>query len=125
MGYGVSNVGFGANYVMHVPSTCYSLATSVAPDAAGTVSLDPAPDCPRGQYTPGTEVHLTARESSGWRFVHWSGAAVGNRPTTSVVVNAYKSVTAHYQTELCLPWFVLPLGLAVCWSLKRRRYHPG
>ena len=122
IGYGVSNVGFGANYVVHVPSACYSLATSVTPGAAGTVSLDPSPDCPRGQYAPGTEVHLTASEARGWRFVNWSGAATGDRPTTSVVVNAHKSVTAHYQTELCLPWFVLPLGLAVCWSLKRRRY---
>ena len=125
IGYGVSNVGFGANYVMYVPSTCYSLATSVTPDAAGTVSLDLSPDCPGEQYAPGTEVHLTAMESSGWRFVNWTGAAAGDRPTTSVVLDAHKSVTAHYQTELCLPWFVLPLGVAACWSVRRRRYRAG
>jgi inhibitor of cysteine peptidase len=125
IGYGVSNVGFGANYVVYMPSSCYSLATSVTPDAAGIVDLDPSPDCADDQYSPGTEVQLTARESPGWRFVSWSEATAGDRPTTSVVVNAHKSVTAHYQTEVCLPWFVLPLGLAVCWSLKQRRWRAG
>jgi inhibitor of cysteine peptidase len=125
IGYGVSNVGFGANYVMYVPSACYSLATSVTPDGAGTVDLDPSPDCPGEQYTPGTEVLVSARESPGWRFVGWSGAASGDRPTTSILVNAHKSVTAHYQTELCMPWFVLPLGLVAYWSVRRHRCHPG
>jgi len=125
IGYRVSNVGFAANYVMYVPSSCYSLATGVTPDGAGTVNLDPSPDCPGDQYAPGTEVQITARESPGWRFDSWSGAAAGDRPTTSVVVNAHKSVTAHYQTELCLPWFVLPLGLAAWWGLKQRRWREG
>jgi hypothetical protein len=125
IGYGVSGVGFAANYVVYVPSACYSLTTSVSPEAAGTVSLDPSPDCPGEQYTPGTEVHLTARESQGWRFVSWSGAASGDSPTTTVVVNSHKGVTAHYQTEICLPWFVLPLGLAACWVVKKRRCSAG
>jgi inhibitor of cysteine peptidase len=122
IGYGVSNVGFGANYVVYVPSSCYSLASGVSPEDAGTVTLEPVPNCAEDQYQPGTEVHLSAAASSGWHFISWSGAAAGNAADATVVVDSHKSVIAHFQSETCMPWFVLPLGLAVCWGLKRRCY---
>jgi len=119
--YGVSNVGFGANYVTYVPSNCYTLATDVCPDGAGTATLDPLPNCQQERYESGTEVQLSAKASSGWRFQGWSGAAAGEAPLTTVVVDGHKSATANFKTELCTPWFVLPLGLAVCWGYRRRR----
>jgi len=123
--YGMSNVGFGANYVQHVPSPCYSLVTGVAPDDAGSVTLDPPPNCPRDQYEPDTEVHLTAAASSGWRFGNWSGAVSGDLPAATVIVNSHKSVTAHFKSDLCTPWSLLPLGLAGSWAYRRRRSRPG
>jgi inhibitor of cysteine peptidase len=123
--YGVSNVGFGANYVEHTPSNCYHLAASVSPDGSGTVALDPVPNCDEGHYEPGTEVHLTATASSGWRFGNWTGAASGDRPVTTVVVDSHKSVAGNFKAEQCMPWPLLPLGLAACWALGRRRSLPG
>jgi len=118
-------VGFGANYVQHVPSPCYSLVTGVAPDGAGSVALDPPPNCPRDQYEPGTEVNLAAAASSGWRFGNWSGAVSGDLPAATVVVNSHKSVTAHFKSDLCTPWSLLPLGLAGSWAYRRRRSRRG
>jgi inhibitor of cysteine peptidase len=121
--YGLSNVGFGANYVVYTPSPCYTLSSEASPDEAGTVTLDPAPNCAADQYQPGTEVVALAEPSTGWRFTNWSGAAAGDQPSTTVVVDSHKSATAHFQSEMCIPWFVLPLAAALCWSYKR--HHSG
>ena len=119
--YGMSNVGFGANYVTHNPSSCYSLAAGVSPDGSGVINLDPLPNCQEGLYEPDTKVHLEATASSGWRFGNWSGAASGEAPDTTVVVDAHKSVTANFTTEQCIPWPLLPIGLAASWVFARRR----
>ena len=119
--YGVSNVGYGANHVMYLPSRCYGLATGVVPDGVGSITLDPTPNCPGDQYEPGTEVHLVARESPGWHLVNWSGAATGEGNAVTIVVDSHKSATAHFQADLCVPWLVLPLGLGVCFVYRRRR----
>jgi hypothetical protein len=123
--YGMSNVGFGANYVTHVPSSCYSLAAGVSPDGSGTVTLDPPPNCGEGRYQPGAEVHLAATASSGWRFANWGGAAFGDASITTVVVDSHKTATANFKTEQCIPWPLLPIGLAAAWVLGRRRSLPG
>jgi uncharacterized repeat protein (TIGR02543 family) len=111
--------------VTYAPSNCYTLSTDVSPEGAGTVTLDPLPNCQQKRYQPGTEVQLSAQASSGWRFTGWSGAAAGESPTTTVVVDGHKSATANFETELCTPWFVLPLGLAICWGYRRRRAEPS
>jgi C1A family cysteine protease/predicted secreted protein len=118
--YGVSNVGWGANYVTYVPSSCYALDTSVVPDGGGSITIEPPPNCQGDQYEPGTKVRLVAREASGWHFVNWSGAATGEGNVATVVVDSHKSATAHFQSDLCIPWLVLPLGLGICCVYKRR-----
>jgi inhibitor of cysteine peptidase len=123
--YGVSNVGLGANYVLYAPSPCYSLATDVSPDLAGSITLDPPPNCAGVQYQPGTTVHLTAVSSPSWRFANWSGAVSGDLPSATVEVNSHKSVTAHFKPDLCTPWLLLPPGLAGCWAYEWRRSHPA
>lgn len=120
IGYGVSNVGWGANYVTYVPSGCYALDTGVVPDGAGSITVDPPPNCPGDQYEPGTEVHLVARESSGWHFVNWSGAVTGEGNAATVMVDSHKSASAHFHADLCIPWLVLPLGLGICCAFWRR-----
>jgi inhibitor of cysteine peptidase len=123
--YGVSNVGFGANYVQYAPSPCYSVATDVAPDGAGSISLDPPPGCAGDRYEPGTEIRLAALASPGWRFESWTGAVSGDLPSASLVVDSHKSVTAQFRPDLCTPWLLLPLGLAACWASKWRRSPRG
>jgi C1A family cysteine protease/predicted secreted protein len=118
--YGASNVGWGANYVTYVPSSCYALDTSVVPDGAGSISLEPPPNCQGDQYEPGTEVRLVARAASRWHFVNWSGAATGEGSVATVIVDSHKSATAHFQSDLCIPWLVLSLGLGICCVYKRR-----
>ncbi len=120
IGYNVSNVGFGANYVMFFPSACFRLVAQASPETGGRVIADPAPNCELGRYEPGTEVHVSAEASPGYDFARWSGAAAGERSTTTVLVDAHKSVTAHFSGGSCLPWFLLPLGLAACWAHRRR-----
>lgn len=122
IGYGVSNVGFGANYVTYVPSNCYRLAADTSPDGSGTVTTDPAANCEDGGYEPGTEVRLAADPSPGWHFERWNGAASGNQRTITVVVDSHKSATAHFASNSCMPWFLLPLGLAACWVHGRRAW---
>ncbi len=121
IGYGVSNVGFGANYVMFFPSACFRLVAQASPETGGSIVAEPAPNCEPGRYEPGTEVHVSAEASSGYDFARWSGAATGEQSSTAVVVDAHKSVTAHFSGGSCLPWFLLPLGIAACWMHRRHR----
>jgi len=51
-------------------------------------------------YAAYTPVTITAIESvAGWEFDYWSGDASGSNPTTTVTMNANKSVTAHFEEE--------------------------
>ncbi len=121
IGYGVSNVGFGANYVMYYPSSCYRLVAQASPQAGGMITADPPPNCEYGRYEPGTEVRLGAEASAGYDFANWSGAATGQQSTTTVVVDSHKSVTAHFSGGSCVPWTLVPLGLVAHWVHGRRR----
>jgi inhibitor of cysteine peptidase len=121
IGYGVSNVGFGANYVMYYPSSCYRLAAQASPEAGGAVTADPPPNCEYGRYEPWTEVRLEAEASAGYDFANWSGAATGQQSTTTVVVDSHKSVIAHFSGGSCMPWTLVPLGLVAHWVHRRRR----
>jgi len=121
IGYGVSKVGFGANYVEYSSSNCYSLTASVSPAGSGTITVEPPFNCRASGYQPGTEVDVTASPSSGWDLTGWSGAASGDSQTVSVTMDSHKAVTAHFRADLCVPWLVLPLGLTVCWVVRQRR----
>jgi hypothetical protein len=118
--YGASNVGWGATYVTYVPSSCYALDMSAVPDGAGSITADPPPNCQGDQYEPGTEVRLLAREAPGWHFVNWTGAATGEGNAVTIIVDSHKSATAHFQSDLCVPWLVLPLGLGIRCAFWRR-----
>jgi len=109
IGYGISNVGYSANYIAYSPSVCYSLNTSVSPSGRGTITADPGPNCAGDKYLPGTEVQLTANPESGWHFTGWSGDASGSSNPTTITMNSDKSVTAHFMCDGCQPWAFLPL----------------
>lgn len=49
-----------------------------------------------GDYEADSIVTLTAVPDPGAVFDHWSGDATGTDPTTDVVMNRNKEVTAHF-----------------------------
>ena len=80
--------------------TYYNLTISVSP--AGTGTTNPAAGTPHS-YAVGTVVALTATAASGYDFSYWSGAASGTSSTTSVTMDANKSVTANFVSEATPP----------------------
>ncbi|MEZ4713946.1 MAG: Calx-beta domain-containing protein [Caldilineaceae bacterium] len=77
-------------------SPCFTLATTVSPNNAGTINVSPAPDCQGGQYTQGTVVSLSAIASPGFEFGVWSGAANGPANPISITMLDNKQVTANF-----------------------------
>ena len=75
----------------HFTADVYILLVSVDPVGGGSVGVDPVPP-----YYYGDVVTLTASASPGFSFDHWSGDASGVDPVTSVVMDANKSITAHF-----------------------------
>lgn len=76
----------------------YKLTTSTDPEQTGTIALTP----PGGDYLAGTEVTVTANAATGYAFDHWSGDLAGSTNPDSIIMNANKTVTAHF-----VPKFVL------------------
>ena len=52
-----------------------------------------------GAYNQGTNATVTATPAHGWRFVNWTGSGIAdaNSPSTSVTVDAAKTVTAVFE----------------------------
>ncbi|TMY87581.1 InlB B-repeat-containing protein, partial [Klebsiella pneumoniae] len=67
-------------------------ALSTAVEGEGAVSRSPS----AGTYVEGTVVELTAAPAPGWEFTQWGGDASGTSPTTSVTMDAPRSVTATF-----------------------------
>ena len=121
IGYGTSNVGYGANYVNYSPAGCYNLLTRVSPAGSGTITADPTPNCGFARYEPGTDVELTASANAAWHFTGWSDDASGGGNPTSITMDSNKVVTANYRLGVCAPGALLPLGLTGYWLGRRRR----
>lgn len=69
-------------------------ALSVVVDPVGVGSVAKAPDAP--SYAHGSSVQLTASAISGYHFVRWSGDATGSANPLSVIMDADKSIIAHF-----------------------------
>jgi uncharacterized repeat protein (TIGR02543 family) len=67
-------------------------ALTVNTSGSGTVTKTPD----AASYPDGSSVTLTAQPASGWTFSGWSGAASGTSTSTTVVMNADKTVTATF-----------------------------
>ncbi|MFT3681467.1 MAG: InlB B-repeat-containing protein [Ferruginibacter sp.] len=86
----------GAGPTMASPTSCggtapttYTLTTASAPAAGGSVTG-------AGTYNTGSSVTVTATPASGYVFSSWSGDASGTAASTTVTMNANKSVTANF-----------------------------
>jgi uncharacterized repeat protein (TIGR02543 family) len=78
---------------------CFRLATVVDPAGSGTVDALPAPNCRGSEYEPGTSVALTATPAQGWAFAGWSGDLTGSDNPASILLDADRTVTAHFVRE--------------------------
>jgi uncharacterized repeat protein (TIGR02543 family) len=72
-------------------SNKYNLTVSVSPGGSGSVSPS------GGSYDPGVTVTITATANSGYVFDYWSGSASGTSPTTTIVMDAHKIITANFK----------------------------
>ena len=75
----------------------YTLTTSVAPAAAGTISANPAGTT----LNQGTEVTLTANKNFGYKFTRWvdaNGALVSTANPYTFTINANTTLVAEYET---------------------------
>lgn len=73
----------------------FTLTVSVDPVGSGTVTV--LPD--QATYTSGTEVTLTATANPGWTFTGWDGDASGDVNPLTIIMDANKSITAHFTEE--------------------------
>ena len=75
----------------------FTLTMAVSPGGSGTTVPAVGPH----DYAPNTVVDISATPAGGYRFVNWTstGGAVGNptSPSTTVTVEASKTVTAHFE----------------------------
>jgi uncharacterized repeat protein (TIGR02543 family) len=86
------------------PIQQYSLTTAVV--GQGTIS-----SAPTGvTHEAGTAVTLTAVAATGWRFDRWTGDATGTGISTSVVMDADRSVTATFVEDVPLALSVSSVG---------------
>jgi hypothetical protein len=69
----------------------YTITTSV--NGYGYILLNPV----GGIYTPGTQVSITAKPSTGNSFIDWTGSITGALTTTTVTINADMNITANFQ----------------------------
>ncbi len=91
-------VTYGLQYLLTVSAQ----PSSVAGDVSGA-----------GWYDAGSLANLTATASEGWKFIGWSGAAVGNVASTSVTMSAPENVTALFYPGLTI---VAAAGGSVAYS---------
>ncbi|MFC1955030.1 hypothetical protein ACFLWZ_00575 [Chloroflexota bacterium] len=78
-----------------VSTASYTLQVTISPPGSGYVTKSPN----LAVYPNGRVVTLTATASSGYDFGHWSGNAGGNSTSTTVTMNANKSVIANFIVE--------------------------
>ena len=80
----------------------YALTTANKPIVGGLISpID-------GTYDEGASVTLTATPTAGYRFDRWSGDVSGNATSTTITMNADKSITASYIKIYTLTTSVIP-----------------
>ncbi|MEE9295768.1 MAG: hypothetical protein V3W34_12510 [Phycisphaerae bacterium] len=75
--------------------TTFTLQTSVDPESAGTVTVQPLQDV----YSDGMEVTATASAVSGFTFSGWSGDAGATESSLAVTMDSDKSITALFVEE--------------------------
>jgi uncharacterized repeat protein (TIGR02543 family) len=78
-------------------TTTYDLTMIVDPVGTGTTipSVGGSPH----SYAEGTVVTITTTAEAGYHFVNWTGGASGTNSTTTVTMDANKTVTANFEED--------------------------
>jgi hypothetical protein len=77
--------------------TCYTLPGNVQPPGAGSINIEPLPNCNNGtQYVHGTVVKLTSTPNTNYSFDSWTGDLNGSRNPEYLTMTSNKSVTAKF-----------------------------
>jgi hypothetical protein len=84
-----NSAGTGASSASFIMQYTLTVLTS----GSGNVTINP----PDGVYDEGAVVTLTAVSATGWRFNDWDDDIDGTDPTTTVVMDANKKVTADFR----------------------------
>jgi len=90
----IASSGGAVNYTYTIEPAPV-LTTAVSPAAGGTI----VPAAGARTYTKNAAVSITASANTGYVFDHWSGACSGTG-ACSVIMDADKSVTAHFAVSL-------------------------
>lgn len=71
---------------------CFSIATKVQPDGAGSISVSPSSD----QVQEGASVTFTAKPNGEYAFTGWSGSLSGTENPKSVTVSSNLNIVANF-----------------------------
>lgn len=74
----------------------YTLTVNIDPAGGGSVAKNPSNE----NYLSGEQVVLTASANPGYAFSNWSGNASGTTPTTTLIMDDNKTVTAHFKSSI-------------------------
>ncbi len=77
-------------------STLQQVVLELNVDGMGTVSADPDTLPGIGSYDINTLVTISAEAAIGWEFVNWSGDLDSDLDTVDVLLDASKTITAHF-----------------------------
>jgi PKD repeat protein len=91
--YGLSDTASVQITVTGDDVTQYTLTTTVS--GSGSIDLDPS----GGTYDSATVVTATAVAGSGYHFVSWSGDASGSDASTTITMDADKSIAATFEQD--------------------------
>ena len=83
------------------PPILYDLSITVDPPGAGFAYPS------SGQYEAGEELNFRTRPDDGYIFSHWSGDISGDSSRATLILDANKSVTAHFTRVSMLKTFEL------------------
>ena len=88
--YGLTNSTSKTINVGALPSTHYTLITSVVPYGSGYISPSD------GTYDEGVVITLTAYANNGYTFDHWGEDASGTNPTIQIIMDKNKTIVAYF-----------------------------
>ena len=92
---GYDGDGYDLTMRVRFVAASYTLTVGTNPAAAGSVSINPAPD-QAGRYAPGSVVTLTATPTPPNLFSGWSGAITSTNNSVTVMMNSNKSIVAGF-----------------------------
>ena len=91
----------GGDFTNHVSrllnhlGSCYTLTSLVSPIAGGSLTVNPAMNCPGSKYLSGTQAQITPFLNPDYWLVNWSGDASGSANPLNVTMTGNTSVTAN------------------------------